>query len=61
MFISEYLENYWSMVKLPMSINSRDMFCTLCVKGNRRRECREREDETHKGVDERAEAERKRG
>ena len=21
------------MVKLPMSINSRDIFCTLCVKG----------------------------
>lgn len=53
------------MVKLPMSINSKDLFCTLCVKGNRRREWgereREREDETHKDMDKEAEAEKKRG
>ena len=36
------------MVKLPMSINSKDLFCTLCVKGNRRRKWRERERERMK-------------
>ena len=43
--MSEYLENYQSVAKLPMSINSRDLCVKqqdLCVKGNRRREWRDR-------------------
>lgn len=40
-----------------MSVNSRDLFCTLCVKGPKKGA--EKEDETLKDMDEEAEAERR--